>query len=129
MTSSLVFGHHPKQGYIKSEAHTCWNLHETMAGIKHETMCMIKLIPKMACTITSLLYPSLNRDGIHINATIDLMKQSHIFFYNIIITSLKQQRLRGLYRFRMEHVRRTIEGGFQIFLDKKIKLWLRGPTN
>jgi hypothetical protein len=59
---------------------------------------MIKLMPKMACTTTSLLYPSLDRAGIHINATIDLMTESHIFFYNIIITSLKQQRLRGLYK-------------------------------
>jgi hypothetical protein len=69
-----------------------------MAGIKHETMCMIKLMPKVACTTRSLLYPRLDRVGMHIIATINLMIQSHILFYNIIITSLKQQRLKGLYK-------------------------------
>jgi hypothetical protein len=52
----------------------------------------------MACTTTSLFHPNLDRVGIHIIATINFMIYSHIFFYNIIITSLEKQRLREIYK-------------------------------
>jgi len=79
--------------------HTSWNLHKLLVGVKHRTMCLIKFMPEMASTTTSLLYRNLYGVDIHFIATIDFMRQSHINnLYNVIITSLKQQRLRGLYK-------------------------------